>query len=260
MKKVLMCPPKAFDVIYSINPWMDVSNRPDKGLALRQWENLYNTYIKLGVKVAIIEQDKNLPDMVFTANAGIVHGSTFISSNFVPLERKPEEALFQEWFHKNGYEVVTLENNQSGEGDALLSNNKLYCGHGYRSNIKAYDEIRKVVDTEIIPLEIVDPFFYDLDLLFCPLGDRGCLSYPQGLAQTSQYIVKALPNNIILNHHEVKKQLCNSVYIDGKLIMNICSERLRQELFKLDVEPIIINISEFAKAGGGLKCLTLKLE
>ncbi|MFT4694707.1 MAG: N-dimethylarginine dimethylaminohydrolase [Francisella sp.] len=260
MKKVLMCPPRAFDVVYTINPWMDLNNKPDKALALKQWEDLYNTYIKLDIEVAVIEQDKNLPDMVFTANAGIVHNNTFICSNFSPLERKPEEILFQKWFNENGYNVKTLQNHQSGEGDALLFYDKLYCGYGYRSDLNAYDELSNFIDTEIVPLKIIDPYFYDLDLLFCPLGDRGFISYPKGFAQESQDIINDLPNNIVLTHHEVRKHLCNSVYVDGKLIMNSCNEQLRKKLFNLDIEPIIIDISEFGKAGGGLKCLTLKLE
>ena len=96
--------------------------------------------------------------------------------------------------------------------------------------------------------------------MFCPLGDRGFLSYPKALSQEGQDIIGALPNNIVLIPQEVKKYLCNSVYIDGKLIMNSCNDQLRKKLFKLDIEPIIIDISEFGKAGGGLKCLTLKLQ
>lgn len=260
MKKVLMCPPTAFDVVYSINPWMDLNNKPDKALALKQWENLYNTYIKLGIEVSLIEQHKDLPDMVFTANAGIVDKNTFICSNFAPPERKPEEKLFQKWFSDNGYNVKTLQNHQSGEGDALYYDGKIYCGYGYRSDLNAYKEVSKLIDTELVYLKIIDPFFYDLDLLFCPLGDRGFFSYPKGLAQESQDIIMTLPNNILLTQHEVRKHLCNSVYVDGKLIMNSCDEDMRKKLFKLDIEPIIIDISEFGKAGGGLKCLTLKLE
>ena len=260
MKKVLMCAPTAFDVVYAINPWMDLNNRPNKALALKQWENLYNTYIKLGVDVSLIEQHEDLPDMVFTANGGIIIDNLFISSNFEPIERKPEEILFQNWFRNNGYNVKTLQNHQSGEGDALFYNNKIYCGYGYRSDLKAYEEISEFIDIEIVPLKIVDPFFYDLDLLFCPLGNRGFLSYPKALAQESQDIINDLPNNIVLSPQEVKKHLCNSVYVDGKLIMNSCNDRLRKELSKLDIEPIIIDISEFGKAGGGLKCLTLKLQ
>lgn len=45
------------------------------------------------------------PDIVFTANAGVVRENTFIASNFRPVERRPEEVLFQKWFNDNGYQV-----------------------------------------------------------------------------------------------------------------------------------------------------------
>lgn len=63
-----MCRPTAFDVVYAINLWMEVNNKPNKTLALKQWQN----YQKLGVKINLIEQGENVPDMVFTANAGVV--------------------------------------------------------------------------------------------------------------------------------------------------------------------------------------------
>ncbi|MDE4996963.1 hypothetical protein NAH08_13110, partial [Francisella tularensis subsp. holarctica] len=69
MKVVLMCRPTAFDVVYAINTWMEVNNKPNKTLALKQWQNLYETYQNLGVKINLIEQGENVPVMVFTANA-----------------------------------------------------------------------------------------------------------------------------------------------------------------------------------------------
>ncbi|MDE5022758.1 arginine deiminase-related protein, partial [Francisella tularensis subsp. holarctica] len=77
------------------NPWLDVNNKHNKTLALKQCQNLYDTYQKLGVKINLIEQGENVPDMVFTANAGVVRENTFIASNFRTAERKPEEVLFQ---------------------------------------------------------------------------------------------------------------------------------------------------------------------
>lgn len=254
-----MCPPTAFDVVYTINPWMKVDNKPDKLLAMKQWQNLYDTYQKLNVKVNLIEQGENVPDMVFTANAGVVSGNTFISSNFKPIERKPEEVLFQKWFNDNGYKVETLSCYHSGEGDALAYNNKLYCGYGYRSCLKANQQLAQLVDINTVQLKIVDPYFYDLDLTFCPLGDRAVLYYPKAYAQDSQDILKELPNTIELTHDQVVNQYGNSVYVDGNLIMSNCDDDLRKKLIKLDINPIVIDVSEFRKAGGGLKCLTLKI-
>lgn len=259
MKEVLMCRPTAFDVVYAINPWMEVNNKPNKTLALKQWQNLYDTYQKLGVKINLIEQGENVPDMVFTTNAGVVWENTFIASNFRPAERKPEEVLFQQWFKDNGYQLKTLDCYHSGEGDALEYNNKLYCDYGYRSSLKATQQLAKLVDVDAVKLEIIDPFFYDLDLTFCPLGDRAVMYYPKAYSQQSQEILAELPNAIELNHEQVANQFANSVYANGKLIISGCDDKLRKQLHKFDIEPIIIDVSEFRKAGGGIKCMTLKL-
>ena len=49
----------------------------------------------------------------------------------------------------------------------------------------------------------------------------------------------------------------NSVYVDGKLLVGFLNDDLRKKLAKFDIEPILLNMSEFKKAGGGIKCLTL---
>lgn len=40
--------------------------------------------------------------MVFTANAGVVRENTFITSNFRPVERRPEE----KYYSKNGLTIM----------------------------------------------------------------------------------------------------------------------------------------------------------
>ncbi|ADA78655.1 amidinotransferase family protein [Francisella tularensis] len=108
-------------------------------------------------------------------------------------------------------------------------------------------------------MEIIDPFFYDLDLTFCPLGDRAVMYYPKAYSQQSPEILAELPNAIELTHEQVANQFANSVYANGKLIISGCNDKLRKQLHKFDIEPIIIDVSEFRKAGGGIKCMTLKL-
>ena len=70
---VLLCAPIHFDVIYSINPWM-VGEPVNSAVALEQWFRLKDTLEEWGVSVKLIGQVGNLPDMVFTANAGTVRG------------------------------------------------------------------------------------------------------------------------------------------------------------------------------------------
>ncbi len=77
-----MCPPDHFKIAYVINPWMEGHfANTDDGLAQRQWDDLRSA-IERHAKVAIEPPQRNLPDIVFTANAGLVLGKKVIVSRF----------------------------------------------------------------------------------------------------------------------------------------------------------------------------------
>src|SRR5581483_7373799 len=71
-RRYLMCPPTHFDVVYSINPWMDPSQPVDPALALRQWQRIHDVFVDLGHTVELIPPVPGLPDMVFAANGATV--------------------------------------------------------------------------------------------------------------------------------------------------------------------------------------------
>jgi hypothetical protein len=51
--ELLMCAPSAYDLLYEINAWMHLSDKPDKTLAWKQWEQLYQTLTeRVGVSCA----------------------------------------------------------------------------------------------------------------------------------------------------------------------------------------------------------------
>ncbi len=98
-----MCPPKYFTVEYVINPWMAGNEGTlDLELAFRQWENLRDALSEVA-EVVLMEPQPDLPDLVFTANAGVVYGDKAIASHFLPHERRPEEPHLKNWFRKNGF-------------------------------------------------------------------------------------------------------------------------------------------------------------
>lgn len=260
MKKILMCPPTAYDIEYEINPWMHMDNQPDKALATKQWQQIYDTYIAAGVGVELIEQPKGLPDMVFTANGGIVRGNIFVSGNFRYKERKGEEAHFQKWFREHGYDVRTLTHFQGGEGDALFYRGTLYCGYGFRSDLEVHHELAGIFAVPVVSLKLIDPYFYDFDMTFCPLGDRGVLYYPGAYDAQSQEKAAQIEGGIAITKEQAENYVCNSVYMNGKLLMGYVDDDLREKLKKIDIEPVVFDMSEFKKAGGGIKCVTLYIE
>lgn len=255
-----MCRPDFYDVVYEINPWMDTKNKPNKKLAKKQWETVYKTYLNLGVDVHLIQQVQDLPDMVFTANGGIVKNNMFVSGNYRYPERKGEEKYFQKWFADHGFEIKTLAYSQGGEGDALFYRDTLYMGYGFRSDKTAHAELAELLKVPAVSLQLINPYFYDFDTTFCPVGDRGVLYYPNAYDDEGKEIVKSIEGAIALTNEQAENFVCNSVYVDGKLLVSFLNDDLKKKLNKLDVEPIFLDMSEFKKAGGGIKCLTLYIE
>src|SRR5947207_1726359 len=97
--KVLMCPPTRYSLEYEINPWMALANKPDQALARQQWERLYHVLTEqVGAQLELVPQAPGCPDMVFTANAGLVHGQHVLLSRFRHRERQAEEPHFRAWF------------------------------------------------------------------------------------------------------------------------------------------------------------------
>jgi N-dimethylarginine dimethylaminohydrolase len=98
MKTFLMCEPGYFEVSYVINPWMAANiGRVNQTLAARQWQNLFDTLAKKS-HIKLIEPVAGLPDMVFTANAGLVnthHDIAISSSNKMKLALSPSLSLPQ---------------------------------------------------------------------------------------------------------------------------------------------------------------------
>ena len=87
----LMCPPDYFRVDYSINPWMK-GEEVNLQNAKKQWNYLKSFLESLGAEVKLIKPSPEYPDMIFTANAGIVHNKKVVLSNFKHKERQGEKA------------------------------------------------------------------------------------------------------------------------------------------------------------------------
>ena len=103
---VLMCAPTAYALKYEINPWMKLENSPDLQLAAQQWDNLYHVLRdQVGAHVELVPQAPDCPDMVFTANAGIVREGIVALSSFHHPERQGEEPHFRRWFHESGFSI-----------------------------------------------------------------------------------------------------------------------------------------------------------
>jgi ornithine--oxo-acid transaminase len=262
-RRLLMCPPTYFDVSYAINPWMDLAVAVDRQLAMRQWEALVAGCREAGATVELIEPQPDLPDLVFTANLGIVDGAAFIPARMRHPQRRGEAVHAERWFREHGSAIRTLGDDavQEGAGDALAFGGTLVAGHRARSSASAYVSLGRLVAGEILLVELADPRFFHLDLIFCPLDARTAMVAPGGLdPEGARLIAKLVPDVIELTETEAAAFCANAVVIGRTVVMAACPPRLERELRSRGFEPVVVDVSEFLKAGGGPRCLTLALD
>jgi ornithine--oxo-acid transaminase len=269
MKRFLMCEPQFFDVSYVINPWMEGNQgKVDKALARRQWQRLHDTLAGMA-SVSLIAPVAGLPDMVFTANAGLVHrrddgNNDVIVSSFLHAERQPEAKHFERFFSSNGYSVKHLGEGTifEGAGDALFdTQGRLWIGSGIRSDAHAQHEIAAVFNVDTVGLELVDPRWYHLDTCFCPLPQGQAIAYARAFSTKSMAALnEAYGTNIIwASEADARNFACNAVSIGQTIIMHRASAELKSEMAQRGFEVIETDVSEFLKSGGSCKCMALEI-
>jgi N-dimethylarginine dimethylaminohydrolase len=259
----LMCPPDHFRVMYEINPWMDLAVQPDLDLAREQWNTLVSHLKLAGATVEIMPSVASLPDMVFTADIGIIHQQCFIMSHFRYRERQPEAFYGACWFRRHNYEVVepVLATGASLESSDLRPfSGYLLAGYGFRSSLSAHKALAHLLQCRLLSIEFVDPRLYHLDTSFCPLDERRAIIAPAAWSRRSCELIKQLvPEPLILELDEALTFCANSVVVGRTVIMPCCPVRVGRVLERWGFTVCLSPTSEFLKAGGAVHCLALAL-
>jgi ornithine--oxo-acid transaminase len=261
-----MCPPRLYDVDYVINPWMAGNvHAASRERATEQWQELYEAVSRIA-DVQLVEPKAGSPDMVFTANAGLLHGNVVAISSFFHPERQGEEPHFREWFREKGYKILDIarETPFEGEGDALFSEDgsRLWVGYGLRTGELSHQALRDAWGIEVVGLELVDPRFYHLDTCFAPLAGGYGMYFPAAFSIGALRAIEAFyPNNkrIVVDEADAVRFACNAVNVGKTIILNKISHKLSVKLESFGFEVVQVELSEFLRAGGAAKCLVMKL-
>ncbi|MBI2870152.1 MAG: amidinotransferase [Candidatus Omnitrophica bacterium] len=259
-----MCRPRYYRVAYEINPWMKVRHPVERDQAAAQWEVLYKTLRGLpGVKVKLIPHARGWPDMVFTANGGLVFDRSVVIPNFRYPQRQGEARHFGAWFGKKGYRLIRIPSRFQfeGEGDALKLGDTWFFGYHFRSDISSHQWLSEKLKARVLSLELVDKRFYHLDTCFLPLSDSSCLYYPKAFDPYARKLIERyVPNPVAVGLRDALKFVCNAIAVGKRLVVHKgVSRPLRRTLEKMGFRFIELELGEFLKAGGSAKCLVLRL-
>ncbi|MFE5022668.1 dimethylargininase [Streptomyces sp. NPDC056656] len=267
-----MCEPRYFDVQYAINPWMRDDVRVDTALAIAQWQNLIETYRAHGHTVETVPPVPGLPDMVFAANSALVVAGRVLGSHFHAEQRRPESAEYETWFKAAGYDVHRPESVCEGEGDLVPAGRYVLAGSGFRTTRAAHDEVQEFFGVPVIGLRLVDPYFYHLDTALFALGhpdephdpddaDGGTIAYyPEAFSAGSREVLARLfPSAVLATRDDAMAFGLNSVSDGRHVFVAPQATGLIEQLTHRGYVPVPVDLSEFHKAGGGIKCCTQEI-
>ncbi len=263
----LMVRPDQFDVAYSINPWMTMHHPVDRDRARTQWNHLYTKLVGLGVQLHVIDPGPGLYDMVFAANAGMIHRGRAVVSRFRYAQRQQETDYFWQWFCHQELEVCQLPAGCFWEGQACCTfvDGYLLCSLGERANAQAYKALASIwgiPERRLYYLPIKDSRFYHLDIALCMLDRETCLVYPQAFPfEDYRWLQAHVRRTIPVDLADALCFACNAFVVDHTVVLNVgISERLEQRLFAAGYETAKLDASEFHKSGGGIKCLAFRYQ
>jgi len=261
--RILMCPPDHYGIEYEINPWMKRTLASVRDVAWHQWRTLRETLSGLGVTIDEMKPQPGLPDLVFTANAGLMFQERFFSSRFLHEVRARESPYFDAWFGDHGFEVIHLPEGMyhEGAGDALFCGDALFAGYRTRSDVHAHQWVAKQTGVRVLPLELVNPRFYHLDTCFCPLAPGEAIYFPDAFDAYGRRVLEAhVPKLLPVVEAEAFRFGCNAVVVGQTVVHNSRCPRLAEDLIRWGYRSIDLELDEFLKAGGSAKCLTLRID
>lgn len=259
---ILMCPPDYYGIEYEINPWMSRSIPSDAERSRQQWQALHDLLIQLQVDVRLMEPVQGLPDLVFTANAGLVwHDAVFLSS-FRHAARQGETPVDAAWFSANGFRTVDVPAGAyfEGAGDALFCGDTLYAGYLVRSDAASMQWLGAQMGCRVIPLQLVDGRFYHLDTCFCPLDHQTAIYFPGAFDDYARRALSQVPKLIAVDEDEAARFACNAVVVGRDVVLNAGCPKLEAALQAEGFKTQATELGEFLKSGGSAKCLTLRLD
>ncbi len=263
-RRYVLARPTFFDVVYAINPWMHPGVPIDHARATAQWQALHDTLAALGHEVHVVEPIAGQPDMVFAANGGVVVDGRALSSRYRFPQRTGEERPFHDFLVGLGVHVDRPEYVLEGEGDVLVAGRHLLVGSGFRSDPRAAADIGRRLAVpagrEVVALELVDERYYHLDTALGVLDDRTAAYFPAAFSAESRARLARVFDELVECSPTDAAVLGLNVVSDGlHVVLERAATGLAESLRHRGFRTIGLDMGEFRRSGGAVKCATMEL-
>lgn len=264
---------------YAINPYMDSSLSIDPVKAAAEHAAVKQAFETAGINVEQVAAPADCQDGVYTANWGLVRGDKVILSS-LPNKRQAEEPAAKNALQALGKEIIEAPFRFSGQGDALPCDDLVFMGTTYRTDPRMHHFVAEKLGYRVISLQTVpsrdaqgipvtnsvtgwpDSFFYDIDLALSVLSPTLIAWCPEAFVPESQTKIRQLDiDKIEVSFEEATRGFaCNLVSTGETVIMSAQAPLLQKAIEAKGLKTITPQITELAKGGGYIRCVSLTLD
>lgn len=245
----------------------------DRAKARTQWDSLCGVLQQNGFTVETVSPVEGLEDMVFAANQLFVgekagYGKFAVPSRMVHQSRQREVPFYADWCHQHGYQIVELDFGDDyleGHGDLLWhpDGSRIFAGFGFRSTRGGVEKFAAAMSKfaiEVVPLQLIDRYCYHLDTCLCPLNNDAVLMFPGAFSVEALASLHQIWKRVhLLTADEAHRFMGNGIVANGSYITPYTTPQLDAALHQEGLKPLIVDTSEFEKAGGSCFCLKTML-
>ena len=289
-KKVIVSGAEYFTDKDAINALMDASVPVDLDKAIKEHQTIVEAFKTAGIEVIKVDAPKDCQDGIYTANWALVRNGKAVMSR-LPNTRKPEEDYALKVLTDLGLEVITLPKEIrafSGQGDALICDDTLFCQSPYRTVEEAHSELKSLLGFKnVLSLETKpsrwfkygprkinrvtgwpDSPTYDIDLAIAILRPKtdsspALIAYcPEVFEPKSRKQIEALKGfeKIMVTKNEALKSFATNLVSTGEtVILNSNAPLFKAELIKRGFKVIELDLPELKKGGGSIRCSSLTI-
>ena len=262
--RFLLCAPEYFDVHFLFNPFMSFHERVDRRRAKRQWRRLVRVLEEAGADLEFLDPSPDSTALPFTADGAFCYrpGDVLLLRND-GVRGDLEPAVFRRWFKARGYRVESLPPHCRLDGGNLLPLEDGTVLAGVKPYASGAGErylgrlLELTTGATVVPVPLVHERFLHLDTAVGVLGGSRYLVHRAGLADGRLPIEVA--EVVDVSAADAACFGCNVVMVGDTVVTGPVSDGLRRRIGRLGLHVERVDLSEFYKAGGGAKCLTLPL-
>lgn len=269
------------------NIWVKEKSKEERTInkerAFGEFMDLYN-YLSSYTLTYLLPSGEGMEfqDLVYTANIGaylphIKNKNIIVISNFKSKPRRGEEYVGKKFFESIGYETWRPSYFFEGEAELKYITDNVYIGgYGLRSDIRAYSEMAKKFDMEILTLPLTDDYLYHLDTICFPIDNENLLLGVDFVAKKDIKIIEKYVNIIPIDKNDCYNGTTNSVRA-GRAVLNATYvdhpslsdeerqfelgriERLKKICADIGMELVLFELNEYDKSGAALSCMVMHL-